>query len=331
MSRRALGRWLLVWMVIGALVACNAPVGDRGAGVELEPSATSIAPTATADPVSATGIPTITAVPTEVSKTESSADPPSEGLTAESLAELTSRQVSLPFTYVAIGDTQDKNPKDTSASEIFAMLIRQINELQPDFVIHLGDVSDRGTAFELNRFESLIAELDAPIVTVAGNHDTKSHRELFSSRYVSTNSSTGFMDYSFDYGGVRFVVVDNSEYYLSSEQLEWLDVQLQTDGCKIVSMHCPPDYGRWKDSGGMYSPEGFMKLMKSHEVDLVYCGHFHLHSLMQVAGTRYVISGCGGGTLSSRDMGVKQHGFDLVTVGVEGIETEFVPLTVRMK
>jgi 3',5'-cyclic AMP phosphodiesterase CpdA len=329
LTGRRLWRWVLVCVAVGALTACGASVSEQSASVTLAPTPTSIPATVVPSPVPATSVPTSTATPSDSPTEAYPAEPPSAGLAAESIATVTSRAASLPFTFVTIGDTQDPNPNDTSASEIFALLIEQINELRPDFVIHLGDVSDRGTAIELDRFDGLIAALDAPIITVAGNHDTKSRRKLFGERYVSPNVYTGLMDYSFDYGGVRFIVLDNSEYYLSSEQLEWLERQLQTSRRKIVSMHCPPDYGRWKDLGGMYLPEKFMALMKTYEVELVYSGHIHLHNYMKVAGTKYVISGCGGGTLSSRDLGIRQHGFDIVRVGVEEIQTEFVPLSVR--
>jgi 3',5'-cyclic AMP phosphodiesterase CpdA len=261
--------------------------------------------------------------------TEAAADPPSAGLSARNIAELTSEEAVAPFTFVVIGDTQDQSPTDAGGSEIFALLIEQINALQPDFVIHLGDVSDRGTAIELDRFDDLIAKLEAPILTVAGNHDTKSRRKLFSERYASPNAVTGLMDYSFDYRGVRFIVLDNSEYYLSRDQLAWLGNQLQTPKRKVVAMHCPPDYGRLEDMGGMYSPEPFMRLMNEHGVEYVFSGHIHLHTVMKVAGTRYVISGTGGGTLSGRDQGVKDHGFDVVRVDDERISAEFVRLSVH--
>lgn len=337
MNRHKIWKLLLALSLVVMLAACSGAISEQGvtptakpAATSILPTATVVLPTATAVRSAATPVPTSTVVPpTGDIGEETVAEPPSAGLASESISTLMSHDVSLPFTFIAIGDTQDKGPRDTSGSEIFALLIQQINELQPDFVIHLGDVSDRGTAFELDRFDSLIAELEAPIVTVAGNHDTKSRRKLFGERYVAPNPSTELMDYSFDYGGVRFIILDNSEYYLSKAQLEWLEQQLQTPKRKIVAMHCPPDYGRWKDLGGMYSPEPLMHLMKTYEVALVYCGHIHLHNSMKVAGTKYVISGCGGGTLSGRDLGVKAHGFDVIRVDAEGIQAEFVRLSVR--
>jgi len=331
LSARKLRRLLLVLALASILVGCSGAVSEPSITPSVQPAVNSILPTATTVESTATPVPTPTVVPLtggDIGE-ETVAEPPSAGLAAESITTLMAHDVSLPFTFIAIGDTQDKDPKDTSGSEIFALLIQQINELQPDFVIHLGDVSDRGTAYELDRFDDLIAELEPLLVTVAGNHDTKSRRKLFGERYVEPNSSTNLMDYSFDYGGVRFIIVDNSDYYVTREQLDWLERQLQTSKRKIVSMHCPPDYGRWKDMGGMYSPEAFMRLMKAHEVDLVYCGHIHLHNSMMVAGTKYVISGCGGGTLSGRDLGIKAHGFDVVRVDAKSIHTEFVRLSVR--
>ncbi|MCG2768816.1 MAG: metallophosphoesterase [Anaerolineae bacterium] len=330
MSVRKLRLLSLVLALASILVACSGAASEPSITPSVQPAVTSILPTATTVESTATPVPTSTVVPStgDVGE-EALAEPPSAGLVAESITTLMAHDVSLPFTFIAIGDTQDKNPKDTSGSEIFALLIQQINDLQPDFVIHLGDVSDRGTAYELDRFDGLITELEPPLVMVAGNHDTKSRRKLFGERYIAPNASTKLMDYSFDYGGVRFIIVDNSDYYLTREQLDWLERQLQTSKRKIVSMHCPPDYGRWKDMGGMYSPEAFMRLMKAHEVDLVYCGHIHLHNSMKVAGTKYIISGCGGGTLSGRDLGIKAHGFDVVRVDAESIHTEFVRLSVR--
>ena len=335
MDERKLRKLLLVLTLVGILVACGSGVSEQKPTPSVQPVATSVLAATTVVSPAATSVPAATPVPTSTPASlaylgeETPAEPPSAGLAAESIATLMSRSVSLPFTFVVIGDTQDKSPKDTSGSAIFALLIQQINELKPDFIIHLGDVSDRGTAHELDRFDGLIAELESPLLTVAGNHDTKSRRKLFSERYVAPSSSTELMDYSFDYGGVRFIILDNSEYYLSRQQLGWLERQLRTPKRKIVSMHCPPDYGRWQDMGGMYAPEAFMRLMKAYGVSLVYSGHLHFHNSMMVAGTKYIISGCGGGTLSGRELGVKAHGFDVIRVGVESIQTEFVRLSVR--
>jgi metallophosphoesterase superfamily enzyme len=55
-------------------------------------------------------------------------------------------------------------------------VVREINRLAPDFVVHLGDIThpEPGTAAyeqSAKRFHEVYSGLDCPLYLVAGNHD----------------------------------------------------------------------------------------------------------------------------------------------------------------
>ena len=49
--------------------------------------------------------------------------------------------------------------------------IHAINQLKPDLVVHLGDQIMGGLPGEWNDADSLLRQLQPPVVTMAGNHD----------------------------------------------------------------------------------------------------------------------------------------------------------------
>ncbi len=93
------------------------------------------------------------------------------------------------------------------AEALLANCVEDINSHYPrvDFTMVLGDLSDAGKAWELQRAAEILADLDAPYYPVVGNHDNfqddnkRAWKEAFG--YDSTN-------YMFRYGGFNFIVID---------------------------------------------------------------------------------------------------------------------------
>jgi 3',5'-cyclic-AMP phosphodiesterase len=110
-----------------------------------------------------------------------------------------------------------------------------------DLVVIGGDLTDFGLKQEfewaLDRFE----KIQVPWVTAIGNHDALSNgkiifREMF-----------GPYDFSFQYGGIKFVFFNSNGYEFPEANvpdLDWLDRELSDLGgasAAIVVTHHPPD------------------------------------------------------------------------------------------
>jgi len=112
------------------------------------------------------------------------------------------------FQFVIIGDRTG----GANVLETFQKAMPQINLLEPEFVINVGDLiegySDQAAELntEWNEVDSWLGELDMPFFKTPGNHDiaNKTAREVWRERYGATY-------YSFLYKDVLFMVLD-TEY-----------------------------------------------------------------------------------------------------------------------
>ncbi|HAM35423.1 MAG TPA: hypothetical protein DEB40_05245 [Elusimicrobia bacterium] len=216
---------------------------------------------------------------------------------------------------------------------MFWKLLKQALSLPADFTVQLGDMVSRGRMPDYLGFIRRLAAADSkrPYLTVIGNHDRRApHHESDSRLY---RAAFGRNNYHFDYGGVRFVVLDTSKKKLSVRQLQWLDQALDTDQKKIVFTHMPPaplhlwsDFLTLRGAGGFKkgAPE-FTAIVSRRRVDRVYLGHIHGYGVTDYLGVRYVLTGGGGSPLYPTKAPHFYH-FLTVTVGPDGIVDSVHPL-----
>ena len=112
------------------------------------------------------------------------------------------------FQFVVIGDrTGGANQEHT-----FKLAIDQLNLLQPEFVINVGDMIEgySDDKAELNaewdEVDAMLSELDMPFFRVPGNHDiaNKVAQEVWRERHGATY-------YHFAYNDTLFVVLDSED------------------------------------------------------------------------------------------------------------------------
>ncbi len=192
--------------------------------------------------------------------------------------------------------------------------IRQINAIQPDFVVNCGDII---TAFPFNDdFEAqcrnaveLLKGLQAPLHLVAGNHDIGNQRSMrvwdknwekrsgrqaevmhFNAAYRELyRKHFGEDFYSFRKAGRTFIVINdqicNSGLPIETEQMDWLERQLKAvpRGEQVFLFSHNPLFWNRLDEPGPGNYEAVLEpargrllaLLAEHGVDAVYTGHTH--------------------------------------------------------
>ena len=126
--------------------------------------------------------------------------------------------------------SSDGNPAfdtDTSETVDFREVIRDINIINPSFVLATGDLINEGELEDYNyyrfytRFQRLVGELEVPVYLVTGNHDVggwdatlppdctsrKDWWRFFGWPYLASpppGDAARTQDYSFDYGSCHF-------------------------------------------------------------------------------------------------------------------------------
>ena len=198
--------------------------------------------------------------------------------------------------------------------KIFSKAVEQLNLLQPEFVLSVGDliegyITDRDKLNDQwKEFQGFVAKLQMPFFYVPGNHDVtnaveeKLWEEKFGRRY-----------YSFDYKGVLFLILNSDDPAASSKisktQIKFVQQTLTDNPSSrwtIVSIHKPI----WTGDNAKNGWGEVEKLLAGRNYT-VFAGHVHRYQKFVRNGMNYYqLATTGGG---SRLRGVRYGEFDHLT------------------
>ena len=229
------------------------------------------------------------------------------------------------FTFVVMGDSRPPGyARDKiTPPAVFFRIIDQINLLQPDFVVHTGDMimgtPPRDVEAQWEAFQKAVVKFEMPCYLAYGNHDIKGPLET-RERVVKRKSSW----HSFNHKGSHFIILDSEgakeggkfKRKISPSQLKWLknDLEANKNAAKIfVFFHTPIWWGRYSRVGNWN--QEVHQLMAKYKVDTVFSGHKHWYEKNEVRdGVRYIITAGGGAELKQNEGNGGFFHFMFVTV-----------------
>jgi hypothetical protein len=200
-------------------------------------------------------------------------------------------------------------------ARIFSQAVEQINLLQPEFVLSVGDLIEgynknpADLAAQWKEFQGYVNKLQMPFFYAAGNHDLANviedgvWKEKFGRRY-----------YSFLYRGVLFLVLcsddpPDSGGHITDEQVAWVKKTLEENKdvrWTVVAIHKP----LWSQAN--VSNNGWLPVEKllADRPYTVFAGHIHHYQKYVRQGRNYYqLATTGGG---SRLRGVPYGEFDQI-------------------
>ncbi len=273
--------------------------------------------------------------------------------------------------FVVIGDTHyilDPEPYAVEFGSVrqwtrrIEWALRRVAALDPDFVVHLGDLTEENPqkkGFPTSKREAL-AQLDRCGIRphhVAGNMDIGDKPDATMwSEWVSAETLASYHEqfgrswYSFDRGGIHFVVLNsqilNNPLAAAAEQKKWVQGDLEANHGKpiFLFMHMPPFFvDPGEPDRGFYNSvdeparSWLTELLRRHRVQWLFSGHTHFQAFNRVGATRLLVAPS---TTTSRagfyeafsvappaEQGrndTAKLGFYLVRVGAEGTRVHFV-------
>jgi len=181
---------------------------------------------------------------------------------------------------------------------IYPQVIEEINLLNPDFVVAVGDyIEGYGEDYERSDAEwdslmILIGALEAPFHMIPGNHDIWDDESE-----AMYTAKTGFDPYySFDHENTHFVILDNSRIDVAAdfpqEQREWLiaDLARHSEAENIfVFAHKP----LWAQTLVLGESDLLHDIFREYGVDAVFNGHLHHYFTTEFDGIDYTVIGTG--------------------------------------
>jgi len=198
-----------------------------------------------------------------------------------------SKQIGLNFLQISDTHIGFKKPANPDVVGTLNETIAKIKALpvQPDFIVHTGDITHLATPEQFDTAQQLLGELNLPIHFIPGEHDIVdlTNARPYLDRFGKETKGDGW--YSFDVKGVHFIGLINVLAFvnkgmgsLGAAQLAWLkdDVAHLSASTPIVLLsHFPlwplfPEWG-WGTSDG---PQALALLKRFASVTALN-GHIH--------------------------------------------------------
>ena len=171
-------------------------------------------------------------------------------------------------------------------------VVSDMAEESADFVIVLGDIMADDLSY-FDRYNRLMKTLEMPVFNLVGNHDINFDTDGNSYAKETFKSHYGPTYYSFEYGDVHFIAMDNIQYlgsestggsvyrgYLEENQLTWIRNNLEhvdEDQLVVLLAHIPL-YSMDTDarSNNTVNREELIALLENQNRLLFLSGHRHM-------------------------------------------------------
>lgn len=186
------------------------------------------------------------------------------------------------ISFVVVSDTHLGYKDQPKAGELWRKTAAEIERTAGSFVLHLGDIVDRGVEAQYPLYLESRQQITKPVFEIPGNHDPQ---PLFA-KYIRPT-----VDYAFDQRWLRFLLLNNAhtdshDGFITAEQLQWLDQQCADAGQRglfvMIAMHVPAHDNRHPDRGWHVKPASgqseFYRLMAKHRDRVVALLHGHFHN-----------------------------------------------------
>ena len=178
------------------------------------------------------------------------------------------------FRFIVVNDTHCQSDE---CGDYLSALARRMKEEKPEFVLHAGDVTDKGEKKYCGLIKEAFGGISCPWYPVIGNHDylTQTDRKDYTEAFPER------INYHLAENGWQFVGLDSSDglRYEKTEiqpaTFEWLKDSLpRLDKKKptVVFTHFP------MGDGVKYRPantDALLERFLDFNLQAVFCGHYH--------------------------------------------------------
>lgn len=202
------------------------------------------------------------------------------------------------FSAVITGDPQPVN--DTEIDYFRDDIITDMLKHDASFYMALGDiVFDTMSLYP--RYMDAVSQLGLPAYNVAGNHDMNYRSPNDTYANETFRSRFGPEYYSFDYGDVHFIILDDVEYLgwniekdsygkyigkLSKQQLVWLENDLEfvpENKLIVISKHIPiKTVSSDAASNNLTNSDKLFQILQNRKKILALSGHTHMTEFIQL-------------------------------------------------
>lgn len=231
------------------------------------------------------------------------------------------------ITIVILGDRTSR-----AQVGVYGAVVKKARGERPNLYITVGDQIEgcRGNESKIHdqwdEYFKIVRRIRRNLFILPGNHDVRNE----ASEAIWVDRIKRDTNYSFDYGGVHFVLFDTGRWIkvdsLPEEKIDWLDADLNAhkdSRLTFVFFHIP--YWYYTLPAGKI--DRLHKIFKANGVDAVFSGHLHRYGSAVYDGIIYTIVGSSGGVMED-NVSIKGHFYNYVKLEVRGADftMKIVPL-----
>jgi len=247
------------------------------------------------------------------------------------------------FNFILLTDTHILSDNSSVQNQRTALCINEINTFSPKpaFIVNTGDVTEAGLASEYEKYVNILFNLDPSIAKyegTPGNHDVTRGMGL-----VRYRDALGYANYSFDYGGYKFIILSAATHnfgdgHFSRLTLTWLKNILQnlsTPDMPIITFwHFPTKtQGRIDFDEGLSidNIEVLENILKDYNIYFHVFGHSHANYVYYYDNIPGI---CGHGTWdsTSKEFGTGTYGgCNIFYVTQNKIEVRAKPINANLQ
>ena len=207
--------------------------------------------------------------------------------------------------------------------EVFEMVVKEVNELNPDVIVITGDLTNEGLMKEYEKCKSLLTQFNTKkIISISGNHDYRNTGYLLFKKFFPFQAVNELDD------DVVLVTVgtarpDRNEGEVGYRQNLWLErtIKKYKDKVKIVAMHhhlIPiPDTG--SDQLTVVDAGDILRTILDTKVDVVLCGHKHRPWAWNFGKLTVVNAGA---ATSERVRGLFENTYNILTISNKKVQVD---------
>ena len=238
-----------------------------------------------------------------------------------------------PFSFVQLCDTQLGTGGYVHSLNSFKMAVKQINPLNPDFVVICGDLVNNPNDSSFSDFKEIMKGFKMPCYTAPGNHDVGNIPNDISLNYYRKTIGKDY--YKFKNKGYSFIVTNTQLWkanveYESEKHDNWFKKTLKdksvSDNPVFVIGHYPLYLETLEEKEAYYNlpltkRKEILNLFKQNNVKAYLTGHTHETVINNYENIQLI-----SGSTISKNFDKSPLGFRVWKVHLDTIIHHFEPL-----
>ena len=153
------------------------------------------------------------------------------------------------------------------------------------FAVITGDITQYGTAQDVQKFIDIARSLNVPCYPVIGNHD------IYFGNWPNWKDRIGSTSYRINADAATLFILDSANAYFGRDQLDWLEREMRTAAGRVfvfshanIFVESPVDIQQFTDT----KERARLVSILRNRAGFMFMGHVHRQTLNEAGNVQYI-------------------------------------------